>query len=907
MTVKHPILAATLCAVTLFAGCGERREGTTALRLIDAFESDRSAVDASRQVVFDWDFQTAADLEPWTLEKVDGKAEPTERGLAMFSTKADPHLWRRASFDAASVGAIRVHLVTALRYPAGGTPDGDSTPTAGDPGKVQLFWAGAGQGFSEARQVALEAPTRKLEGGSLVYQLPLALDPMWTGKIHRLRVDPTNRNRMEIVLGRIEGLRHPIQEHPAPRAVELDSEQRRALPVQPDAPLEIEIDVPAGAILRFGYGLSGDPPKSGESRTELRMSAAAEGTSARNLFTATFPGDGEARGWRTARIDLGGFAGRRLRLRFESSVPVGVSALPAIANPEIYTAGSSRRRPNVLLISLDTLRADHLSLYGYAHETSPKIDAWAREQAVTFERAVAPSPWTLPSHVSMFTGLDALTHGVNYLSTSMSPELPSLTGLLHDAGYHTAAVTGGGFVSPGYGLERGFDRFRWWSRGAGDAGELDAHVETALEWLEELSDRPFFLFFHTYEVHSPFHRREPFFTAFGGHPENLAANSLSARADSLAEAQGFKHRHRLFWDGDEPATAVESATLAALYDAGVAYVDAAVGRLLEGLRRLDLEADTLVVLTSDHGESLGEHGQISHGNLYDDNLLVPLVISYPRQFPDARRVERQVRLIDLVPTVLDVAGVEAPPDLDGVSLLPLMTAEDGAVEIPPAWSYGGWPNYGLALRRDNHKYIFNDAPWPALCGDDELYELENDPAELDDLADASEHAGRLRRQLEGYLRRHATGLILEVANRGAEPIVFDLTGGKFLPWSVKWLAGACPGVKRLAAGIQVTAEPGESTTLVWQRALSQRLTVTAQVGAAADHAERRESVTLDDPRALTEGRTLHHDDGQWQWVEGRVREPWTGVRIWWSEPRGAAATTESPEVLEQLETLGYLK
>ncbi len=687
--------------------------------------------------------------------------------------------------------------------------------------------------------------------------------------------------------------------------LEIDSEQRRAARVAPDAPLHFEIEVSEGTVLRFGYGLSGKPTDAGrQPPVELRVTVTAGETHAAGpMFEAALPG--REIGWRQARLDLDDFAGRRIGLRFESSVPAGVDAVPVIAHPELLIAGDRDRRPNVLLISIDTLRADHLSLYGYRHPTSPAIDAWAQEQGVTFERTVAPSPWTLPSHVSIFTGLDALTHGVNYLSTSMSPDLPNLTGLLHDAGYHTAAITGGGFVNPGYGIERDFDRFRWWPGRAGDAGEIEAHAERALEWLEELSDRPFFLFFHTYEVHSPYLRREPHFTAFGGRRQDLGTGELSVSAKLAPEAEGFKHQQRLF-RGEKPATSIEPAPLTALYDAGVAHADAVVGRLLERLARLGLADDTIVVLTSDHGESLGERGRVGHGNLYDDNLLVPLVISYPRRLA-ARRVERQVRLIDLMPTVLDLAGVETPPGLDGESLLALATGGDLGGEAPPAWSYSGWTNFGLAVRRDNAlKYIFNDAPWPAVCADDELYELDRDPAELEDRAEVSEHAAALRRQLEGYLKRSASGLILQIVNDGDEPFELEIGGARHLPWTVKWLAGACPEVTRQEAVARFKVAPDSSTTLVWQRVLTQQLAMAARIVSARD-SEPRKLVTLEDPRSLAGGRTLHHDGRQWRWVEGRVREPWTGVHVRWRPPRGAAATTESPQVLEQLEALGYVK
>ncbi len=917
MIARHLTSAAViLCASGLVAGCGPRDPDD--FRLITAAAHNRLDTETTQQVVFSWDFATAADLEAWTLANAESAL--AERGLALLSSGDDPFLWRRAGLEAESVDALRIHLRAAAAE--SGEDLATAAESGSDPGMVQVFWAATGEDFSLTRQMTLAEPSAELEDGVLVYQLPVALDPSWEGEIDRLRLDPTNLPRMRVLLERIEGLREELPDPSLPRNVVLGSEQRLALLVPPDSPRTLEVDVPPAAVLRFGYGLLGEPRRLSRP-AELRVSVAAAErrqvtqlqASARTLFTAAFPavGDASVRGWMEARVRLDGFAGQRLELRFESTVPDGAGGVPVVANPELYSTRPSPQPPNVLLICVDTLRADHLSLYGYRKVTSPAIDAWARDRAMTFQTAVAPSPWTLPSHVSMLTGLDAVKHGVNYLETSISPDLPTLTGLLRNAGYRTAAVTGGGFLGPGYGFERGFDRFRWWPGQSGSRDELEAHGERALEWLDELSDRPFFLFFHTYETHSPYHRREPFFTAFGGRLEDLGAEPLSTRPEAGPETAGFRHDHHLSWAGGGSASAqtVDPATLAALYDGGIAHVDTVVGRLLERLRLLDLAADTIVVLTSDHGESLGEHGLVAHGNLYDDNLLVPLVISYPRRLTAAKRVHQQVRSIDLLPTVLALAGVEAPPGLDGTSLLPLMASgAEANAEAPPAWSYGGWPNYGVSVRRDNHlKYIFNDAPWPATCTREELYELDRDPAESDNRVESSRDVALLRRQTQAYLQRNASGLLLELVNRESEPFDLTLAGPQFLPWTVKWLAGACPEVSQPnIRSIRITVPPGRTTTLVWQRAQGQRLRITASLGSDTG-AGREKTVTVDDPQELRDSRILRYADRQWQWAEGRIADSWTGVRIWWSEPRGVEpqAAPPSPDATRQLEALGYLQ
>ncbi len=154
-------------------------------------------------------------------------------------------------------------------------------------------------------------------------------------------------------------------------------------------------------------------------------------------------------------------------------------------------AGRDASRPNVILISVDTLRADHLSLYGYPRSTSPRIDAWARNSAAGFRNAVVQAPWTLPSHCSMLTGLDALSHGVNHSFEAVPGELTTVAERLSEAGYFTAGITGGGWFHPRYGLAAGYDRYRYWSGKRRGDEELEAHAPIASGWLDELPE-PFF-------------------------------------------------------------------------------------------------------------------------------------------------------------------------------------------------------------------------------------------------------------------------------------------------------------------------------------------------------------------------------------------------------------------------------
>ena len=307
--------------------------------------------------------------------------------------------------------------------------------------------------------------------------------------------------------------------------------------------------------------------------------------------------------------------------------------LAAWAHPEVWRPASKPSPPNVIFVSLDTLRADRLSLYGNPRPTSPQLDRWARAHGVVFEKAVAPSPWTLPSHASMFTGLDALRHGVNH-GYPVPPSLKVMADLFRRAGYATAAVTGGAYVSAEYGFDRGFDSF-YAHRGWGDDEEMQAGVDRALAWLQHRDGQPFLLFLHTYAIHAPYRARQPYFTNLTG----TAPPSALYLPESVppAHEDGFQVRLRLVKQG-RPMEPSDLAVLSGLYDSSIAYADAQLGRLFSALEARGLDRRTIVVVTSDHGEALGERGLASHAYLYDFNLLVPLVVAAPDGRGAGRRV-----------------------------------------------------------------------------------------------------------------------------------------------------------------------------------------------------------------------------------------------------------------------------
>jgi len=313
-----------------------------------------------------------------------------------------------------------------------------------------------------------------------------------------------------------------------------------------------------------------------------------------------------------------------------------------------------------VLISLDTLRADHLSAYGYERETSPFLSELA-ERAALFERVVAPYPATLVSHMSLFTGLYPQQHAVYPPNGVLSPEVPTLPEVLRAAGFRTAGFTEGGFVAGGFGFSRGFERFADPPYEADD--DIEATFERGLEFLREVGpDERFFLFLHSYSVHDPYAPPEPWRERFAPADPGSATLSLG---ENLRDA----NRGRL----ELPPGAV--GDFRRLYDGSVAYVDGVLRSFFVALEAAGLADETTLLVTSDHGEELREHGRLGHTQLYPESLFVPLLVVHPLQ-REAVRVDRLVRLVDVAPTVYDLARVEPPPGLAGESLAPCLVAPE---------------------------------------------------------------------------------------------------------------------------------------------------------------------------------------------------------------------------------------
>lgn len=397
-------------------------------------------------------------------------------------------------------------------------------------------------------------------------------------------------------------------------------------------------------------------------------------------------------------------------------VVVGIAAFAAAMFWFRGAGAPSRAEPfNVILISVDTLRADHLSAYGKHLVATPHIDRLASE-GVLFEQATSVAPTTLPAHASLLTGLTPLRHGVHdNVGFYLTEEHRTLAHHLREHGYLTAGFVGSFVLDARFGLARGFDDYDDALGSAADVLEAgwvaqrpgSEVLASFVDWLgsTEREDSPFFAFVHFYDPHTPYTPPDEFL----------------------------------------PQTAVARDTAAA-YRGEVAFVDSLVGGLLDELERRGLHEETLVVLTSDHGESLGEHRELTHGFfLYESTLRIPMILRYPRA-PEGTRVTTLARIEDLAPTIVDLLNLPPMEDIDGESLVPAIDNRDeGNARIAYAQTFVPRLEYGFSelrsLRRAEHKLVLA----PRL----ELYDLIADPSEETNLAEAQPGLARqMRKMLE---------------------------------------------------------------------------------------------------------------------------------------------------------------
>jgi arylsulfatase A-like enzyme len=439
-------------------------------------------------------------------------------------------------------------------------------------------------------------------------------------------------------------------------------------------------------------------------------------------------------------------AGRRILAELRERV------LPAIAAGALGLAGcdgqlslletpsSPGATPSVALVTLDTLRADHCSAYGYARRTTPSLDALAAQGAL-FETAYAPSATTLPSHATLFTSLHPGEHGAVRNGLTLGEVHTTLAESFRAHGYETAAFVSSFVLNRRFGLEQGFGRYdddfggvrgtvrpsrEWEAFGPGETFDRRARdtVLRAIEWLRARDgSRPFLLWVHLFDPHGPYDPPEPFRSEF------VSAGGSAARGREID-----------------------------LYDGDVRYADSELGRLIEALDEASSPARTIVVVTADHGEGLWDHGWLEHGvHLYEEAVRVPFVIRWRGRIAPGMRVPGLVGLVDVLPSLLSLAGVRRDaPGMRGIDLGPALTL--GRAIDPDRRLFLQRRQYQTrelkGLRIAGPKWALRWRHWKLIHGPEEgseLYDLERDPKERENAAESLPRvAEEMRSDLEAW-------------------------------------------------------------------------------------------------------------------------------------------------------------
>ncbi len=429
-----------------------------------------------------------------------------------------------------------------------------------------------------------------------------------------------------------------------------------------------------------------------------------------------------------------------------TAAPAEAPALAAVERPRL-----------VLLISIDTLRADHLGFYGYQRFTSPVLDGIAAEGTV-FDDASATASWTLPSHASMLTGLFPLSDGVLSFRTRLPDEIPTIASILGKAGWETAAVVNVEWLKrENYGLTRDFEKYAWAESSLSRRSSNTWVTDQMLQWVDEIGDRPLFIFAHYYDLHTDYVAADAyeklFLTPYDG---IVDGTGWQLRQATLPEAyiescqQNYDPERCTFGDTFKIDDSVEKLHLGPadvrrlkeLYDAQIRQLDTELGRLFARLRERGLLDRTLLVVTADHGEEFAEHGSFEHSiTAYQECVRVPLLLRGPG-VPAGLRVSAPVSSVDIVPTILARTGVDAPASLEGRDLSPLLRGADdepfrkrllyveAAGGISSDYMSGGefYPVY-RSVRRGRYKLVLE-----ARSGSSVLYDLATDPGEHTDVS-----------------------------------------------------------------------------------------------------------------------------------------------------------------------------
>ncbi|MDG2308856.1 MAG: sulfatase [Candidatus Binatia bacterium] len=485
-----------------------------------------------------------------------------------------------------------------------------------------------------------------------------------------------------------------------------------------------EIAIGPGSTLHVGLAIDSVAADVGAAPTVFQIVANGDFGSREVLRSVVHPEETRER-WIDRRVDISALSGQDVRFELrtevqpaEAGVAVGDWSVPIWGNPQILQSRGRNGQRNVILVSLDTMRGDFVGRDYEGQPLTPELDARAREGA-SFQQALAPYPSTSASHMSLFTSSYPAEHKVLHAKHVLPAKMPTLAEIFAANSYATAAFTENAMLAAEAGFERGFDDY-YENRGLSmwDArGDIEQTLDRGLRWLGHHRGEKFFLFLHSYQVHTPY---EP-------PPE-----------------------HDVFHAKPLPGEKPRWARMRNRYAGEVVYTDRILRRLFDTLDRLGLSNETIVVVTADHGDEFGEHGSVGHSRtVYDEVLRVPLVFWAPGLIPAGAVVDGQVSLVDLGPTLLDLVRIPPVEALGGESLAPALLHGEpprNAVRFAEGPSLKHADGRLFSARTEDYKWIGREN----LEDPVEIYDLRSDPGEQNNLAEDPELRAQGRELLGVY-------------------------------------------------------------------------------------------------------------------------------------------------------------
>ena len=420
------------------------------------------------------------------------------------------------------------------------------------------------------------------------------------------------------------------------------------------------------------------------------------------------------------------------------------------------------KRPNVVFILLDALRADHLPIYGYSRQTAPNLTALAR-QGMTFTKMYAQASSTRPSVATIFSSLYPSVHKANETQDFFSASATTLAEVLQAAGYKTFAASANANVSPTFGYAQGFDEFRVWKtestfritmmgrlaedvlgpkrlgRMLGEHAEIvpqaDAITDITLRWVSQDHTGPFFLYIHYIDPHDPYRPPSPYDQAF------------DFRRDPPMRAEGVDPL-KLIPKGQEREKIGRTLDQ---YDGEILYTDSQVDRLLKGLKEMGVLDNALVIVTADHGEEFFEHGKDIHGkSLYEEVLHIPFLMSWPGRIPGGKAYHGIAGLVDIMPTILSLVGIDPPAGIQGLSFAAQLFDSNIAMPKRKLFAQVVQSGFSLEMVRDGRYKLIRQVSGPQK-GLEEFYDLVKDPLERTNIAlQAQAQVTDLKRELDAF-------------------------------------------------------------------------------------------------------------------------------------------------------------